>query len=123
MEVSKISKLQNIETKTPEVITQPINRDLLLDLMSVALFDMKALIDSGEVKDVKEDKIRLDRFKAFIYGCNTYSTILKAQQIDELSQNLNSIKDTISRDTHSLVTDEELDEINNVIEKIEYAGE
>lgn len=51
---------------------------------------------NGRVRDVKNEKVKIDYFRALIYAINTANSVYKDKQIDKLVDDLEMLKKGLS---------------------------
>lgn len=90
-------------------------RDKILELLSESIKNIKHKIDKGRIKDEKKEKLKIEQYRALVYSCNTYNTILKDKQIDTMAKDIEIIKTAVI--SNEVENKEELKEDLEVVEQ------
>ena len=104
---------ENVET---------FDRDTVLVMLSDGLGKLKEKIDSGRIRDEKKEKVKINQYRSFIYGCLTFNTILKDKQIDVMMKDIKAIKEAVNSEIVSEpneLSKEDLEVVENTLAKIE----
>lgn len=73
------------------------DRDLVLSKLSEAIDHLHKKAISGRIYDTKNEKVRIDWFRAFAYTCSIYNQIKKDIELDELKDEIKTIKESINQ--------------------------
>jgi hypothetical protein len=73
-------------------------RNTILELLSESITNIKKRIDKGRIRDEKKEKLKVEQYRALVYMCNTYNTILKDKQIDKMNKQIEEISSLIKND-------------------------
>lgn len=103
---------ENIET---------FQRDNILNLLSESITELKKKAFTGRIKDEKKAKVKTDQFRALIYSCNVYNTVLKDKQIDIMQKDIETIKNAVISEevTNTEEIKEDLEIVEEALAKIE----
>lgn len=94
---------------------EPFERDNILKLLSESITELKKKAFIGRIKDEKKAKVKTDQFRALIYSCNVYNTVLKDKQIDTMQKDIEIIKMAVI--SNEVENKEELKEDLEVVEE------
>ena len=98
----------------PQVLGNEIDRDEILSILSEAILTQKKKKKRNRIVDVKKEKLRIENFKALIYGCNYYNNIYKDKEIGKILESFEIIKHSaLSKESDN----EQLKEDLEVVEK------
>lgn len=114
-------------TNKDDVLKYPIvesdKRDLYLGFLDDAINKLHHKATKGKIKNPKNEKIKIDYFRALIYAISTANTVLEKKQLDKLEQDLEMLKSGIvfqNEEKPSPTLDEDkLKEIERIDAKIE----
>lgn len=96
------------------------NRDEILKILSSEIDTLNKKIKSGRINNPENEKIRVNQHRALIYGCNTYNSILKDNQLDELAKELKNIKlSLLDKNYSEKDLNEELELVESILETLE----
>lgn len=98
-----------------------LDRDAVLEILSNGLDSLKNKIDNGRVRDNKVEKVKIEQYRALIYGCVSYNTILKDKQIDDMTKDIETIKSAVivEKSTEYEPSEKEKEEIELVLSEFE----
>ena len=68
----------------------PLDRARLLNVLSAAIKHAK--VQHGRIRDVKNEKIRLERVRVLAYLCNVGNTVLKDKELTDIEQRLDALE-------------------------------
>lgn len=95
------------------------DRDKILELLSESIGKLKNKIDNGRIKDEKKEKLKIEQYRALIYSCNTYNSVLKDKQLDDLDNQLTELKTLlINQQYNNEATTEEIEEVEEIIKEL-----
>lgn len=104
-----------------EVVSK-ISREEVLNILSDNILKMNKKIQRGQIRDNEKEKIRIQQFKAIVYGCNTFNNILKDEQMDMILEELESIKSSINQSTKEEIA-EDMKVVEEAIKKLNEDGD
>ena len=103
-----------VKIKEPQVLGNEIDRDEILSILSEAILTQSKKVKRNRIVDVKKEKLRIENFKALIYGCNYYNNIYKDKEIGKILESFEIIKHSaLSKESDN----EQLKEDLEVVEK------
>ena len=93
-------------------------RDNYLFILNDAINYLHNKSINGKIRDAKNEKIKIDYFRALIYAINTANSVYKDKQIDKMESDIELLKNAIiSADKSDNFDDEIADEsINELID-------
>ena len=93
-------------------------RDNYLFILNDAINYLHHKAVNGKIRDAKNEKIKIDYFRALIYAINTANSVYKDKQIDKMESDIELLKNAIiSADKSDNFDDEIADEsINEIID-------
>lgn len=112
-------------TLTPEIID--VNeRDNYLFILNDAIQYLHHKAVNGRIRDAKNERIKIDYFRALVYAISTANNVFKDKQLDKLEKDVELLKDMYLSNSgksdvgNVLSADKkaELDEIDAKIEKL-----
>lgn len=103
-----------------EVLSK-MSREEVLNILSDNILKMNKKIQRGQIRDNEKEKIRIQQFKAIVYGCNTFNNILKDEQMDMVLEELQSIKQSINKSTAEEIA-EDMKVVEDTIRKLNEDG-
>lgn len=120
-------KEADTSTLTPEIIDAN-ERDNFIFILNDAIQYLHHKAVNGRIRDVKNEKVRIDYFRALIYAISTANSVVKDKQLDKLEKDVALLKDMYIADSGNKGNDnaaelsaakkKELDEIDAKIEKL-----
>ena len=120
-------KEADTSTLTPEIIDAN-ERDNFIFILNDAIQYLHHKAVNGRIRDVKNEKVRIDYFRALIYAISTANNVVKDKQLDKLEKDVALLKDMYIADSGNKGNDnaaelsaakkKELDEIDAKIEKL-----
>lgn len=120
-------KEADTSTLTPEIIDAN-ERDNFIFILNDAIQYLHHKAVNGRIRDVKNEKVRIDYFRALIYAISTANSVVKDKQLDKLEKDVALLKDMYIADSGnkgngnaaelSAAKKKELDEIDAKIEKL-----
>ena len=101
-------------------------RDNYLFILNDAINYLHNKAVNGKVRNVKNEKVKIDYFRALIYAVNTANSVYKDKQIDRLESDFEKLKqglllsaaDNGNADNSGEISDEKLNELIGFDEKI-----
>lgn len=120
-----MTKTDNNVDKNMKLIHKVSNdelRNILLAKTLTAIDEMEyKIIGNGRIANPDNEKIRVTYLKGIINGCNVASRILKDKQLSDLEEEIKMLKRGLLHDDEKppAVSDEAIEEIDNLTEKIE----
>lgn len=115
-------------TLTAEIIDAN-ERDNYLLILNDAINYLHNKAINGKVRNPKNEKIKIDYFRALIYAVNTANSVYKDKQLDKMESDLEKLKKglLISADKNNgsagEISDEKLNELIGFDEKIKQLRE
>ena len=93
-------------------------RDNYLFILNGAINYLHNKAVNGKIRDAKNEKIKIDYFRALIYAINTANSVYKDKQIDKMESDIELLKNAIiSADKSDKFDDAIADErINEIID-------
>lgn len=110
-----MSKKNNTDLQI-EVVSK-ISREEVLNILSDNILKLNKKIQRGQIRDNEKEKIRIQQFKAIVYGCNTFNNILRDEQMDMVLEELESIKSSINKSTAEEIA-EDMKVVEETIRKL-----
>ena len=95
---------------------QPYDRDKVLNILSKVISNLEYKTDKGRITNPKNEQIRIAYYKALIYSMDIFNKILKDKQIDNLQDELESIRFALINKEHD--TDKEDLEQSERVEQV-----
>lgn len=110
---------------TPDIVDSG-ERDNYLFILNDAIQYLHHKAVNGRIRDVKNEKIKIDYFRALIYAISTANSVYKDKQLDNLEKDVAMLKNMYLADSGktaisgelSATAKAELDEIDAKIEKL-----
>jgi hypothetical protein len=100
---------------------KPFDRDKVLSLLSKTIEKLDYKLEKGRITNPDNEKIRIQYYKALVYSMDIFNKILKDKQIDNLHDELESIRLALINNEHE--TDkqnlEQSEKVDQVLEEIE----
>ena len=118
--MTKKTKNKNeIEVIKPEVLSNEINRDEILSILSEAILTQSKKVKRNRIVDVKKEKLRIENFKALIYGCNYYNNIYKDKEIGKILESFEIIKNTaLAKEPNNEQLKEDLEVVQDTLREL-----
>lgn len=91
-ESNEILKLNNIESIAYD------DRELILTRLNEVIKMLHEKVVKGRITKPENDKIRIQWIKAFVYTCNVYNQVKRDVEVDELKQELKTIKEQLKNE-------------------------
>lgn len=110
-------------TLTPDIIDVD-ERDNYLIILNDAINYLHNKAVNGKIRNPKNEKVKIDYFRALIYAVNTANSVYKDKQLDKMESDLEKLKKglLISADKNNgsadEISDEKLNELIGFDEKI-----
>ena len=112
-------------TLTPEIIDVD-TRDNYLLILNDAINYLHHKAVNGRVRDAKNERVKIDYFRALVYAISTANGVYKDKQLDKLEKDIAMLKNMYIADDSgkatggelSPIAKAELDEIDAKIEKL-----
>jgi hypothetical protein len=80
---------------------KPYNRDKVLSILSNVIKKLDEKLEKGRIVNLDNEKIRIQYYKALIYSMDIFNKILKDKQIDNLQDELESIRLALINNEHA----------------------
>lgn len=98
-------------------------RDNYLFILNDAINYLHNKSINGKIRDAKNEKIKIDYFRALIYAINTANSVYKDKQIDKMESDIELLKNSIisadkSDNFDDAIADESINELIDFDEKI-----
>lgn len=114
-------------TKKEDVLKYPVvesdKRDLYLGFLDDAINQLHHKATKGKVKNPKNERIKIDYFRALVYAISTANVVLEKKQLDKLERELEMLKRGIAFQNETQpskpLDEEKLKEIERIDEKID----
>ena len=104
-------------------IVESDKRDLYLGFLDDAITKLHHKATKGKIKNPKNEKIKIDYFRALVYAISTANTVLEKKQLDKLEQDLEMLKSGIvfqnEEKSSPNVDEDKMKEIEKIDAKIE----
>ena len=117
-------KSADSSTLTPELIDVD-TRDNYLLILNDAIQYLHHKAVNGRVRDAKNERVRIDYFRALVYAISTANGVYKDKQLDKMEKDIEMLKNMYIADSGksddnvlSPTAIAELDEIDAKIEKL-----
>jgi hypothetical protein len=81
-----------VESENKDVPT----RDLILKELHTAHKELKHKSMKGRTRSPENDRIKVQWFKTWIYCLNSMATVLKEKELDELTESVEEIRETLN---------------------------
>ena len=117
-------KNNDSSTLTAELIDDSNKRDFYLAVLDDAINNLHYKATKGRIRDAKNEKLKIDMYRALFYGVNVANSVYKDKQIDKLADDFEKlkkgllIKDSDKISSAAEITDDELNDLINFDEKI-----
>lgn len=109
----------DIDVVKPQVLSNEINRDEILSILSEAILNQSKKVKRNRIVDVKKEKLRIENFRALIYGCNYYNNILKDKEIDRMLDDFEIIKNAaLSKEPNNEELKEDLEVVQRTLKEL-----
>lgn len=117
--MSKDDNKNEIRVVNPQVLSNEINRDEILSILSEAILIQSKKVKRNRIVDVKKEKLRIENFRALIYGCNYYNNILKDKEVDKILEDFEIIKKSaLSKEPNNEQLKEDLDVVQRTLKEL-----
>ena len=117
-------KNNDSSTLTAELIDDSNKRDFYLAVLDDAINNLHYKATKGRIRDAKNEKLKIDMYRALFYGVNVANSVYKDKQIDKLADDFEKlkkgllIKDSDKISSAAEITDDELNDLINFDERI-----
>lgn len=128
MMVMLLAKKKNdvSSTLTAELIDDSNKRDFYLAVLDDAINNLHYKATKGRIRDAKNEKLKIDMYRALFYGVNVANSVYKDKQIDKLADDFERLKKglLIKNDTEKIetgkieISDDELNDLIDFDERI-----
>ena len=114
----------NVDSSTLTAELIDVNeRDNYLLILNDAINYLHNKAINGKIRNPKNEKIKIDYFRALIYAVNTANSVFKDKQLDKLESDLEKLKKGLiisanEKDNAAEISDEKLNELIGFDEKI-----
>lgn len=113
-------------TLTAELIDDSNKRDFYLAVLDDAINNLHYKATKGRIRDAKNEKLKIDMYRALFYGVNVANSVYKDKQIDKLADDFERLKKglLIKNDTEKIetgkieISDDELNDLIDFDERI-----
>jgi hypothetical protein len=95
---------------------KPYDRDKVLSILSNVIRKLDEKLENGRIVNPDNEKIRIQYYKALIYSMDIFNKILKDKQIDNLQDELESIRLALINNEHA--TDKQGSEQSEKVEQV-----
>ena len=106
-------------------IVDAAERDNYLFILNDAIQHLHHKAVNGRVRDAKNERVKIDYFRALVYAISTANNVYKDKQLDKLEKDVEMLKNMYLADSGKAIDGElsptakaELDEIDAKIEKL-----
>lgn len=113
-------------TKNDDGVKYPIvetdKRDFYLGFLDDAINKLHHKATKGKIKNPRNEKIKIEYFRALVYAISTANSVLEKKQLDKLEHDLEMLKNGIvfqNEKKSSNVDEEKLKEIERIDAKID----
>lgn len=120
-------KEKDSSTLTAEIIDDFGKRDFYLSILDDAINKLHHKATNGRIRDAKNEKLKIDMYRALFYGVNVANSVYKDKQIDEMADDFERLKKgleikKLNKKSGSAddveITDDELNDLINFDERI-----
>jgi len=100
---------------------KPYNRDKILSILSNVIRKLDNKLENGRIVNPDNEKIRIQYYKALIYSMDIFNKILKDKQIDNLQEELESIRIALITNEHGTDKEdlEQSEKVEQVLDELE----
>lgn len=113
-------------TKKDDGIKCPIvetdKRDFYLGFLDDAINKLHHKATKGKIKNPKNERIKIEYFRALVYAVSTANNVLEKKQLDKLEKDMEMLKRGIAfqnEETSSTLDEDKLKEIERIDAKID----
>lgn len=85
-------------------------RDIYLGFLDNAISELYHKAANGKIRNPKNERIKIEYFRALIYAINTANTIYRDSQLDKLEEEIELLKQGLLYNENSSQKDQQLDE-------------
>ena len=125
--VLKYFREEQIMTKNNATPKHPVvesdKRDLYLGFLDDAINKLHHKATKGKINNPKNERIKIDYFRALVYAISTANVVLEKKQLDKLERELEMLKRGIAFQNETQpskpLDEEKLKEIERIDEKID----
>ena len=117
---------RKIMEKNDNRIRHPIvetdKRDFYLGFLDDAINKLHHKATKGKIKNPKNEKIKIEYFRALVYAISTANSVLEKKQLDKLERDLEMLKEGIvfqNEEKSSELDEDKLKEIERIDAKID----
>jgi len=68
------------------------DREALLALLSTAIDSLRFKIERGRIRDIKNEKLRLEQLRVLFYGCSVANAVLKEKEALEIEKRIEELE-------------------------------
>ncbi len=92
-------------------------RDNYLLILNDAINYLHHKAVNGKIRDARNEKIKIDYFRALIYAVNTANSVYKDKQIDKMESDIELLKKAIISDSNKSADDDiDTEKLNDLID-------
>lgn len=115
------NKKTNSSIVNADEIIKPKTRAYFLEVVNDVIINLQHKAIRGKVKNPRNEKVKIDYYRALIYAINTGNTVLKDKQLDELEKDLELLKNGLINipDEDEDISEEKLIEIAELDARID----
>ena len=103
-------------------IVETDKRDFYLGFLDDAINKLHHKATKGKIKNPKNEKIKIEYFRALVYAISTANSVLEKKQLDKLERDLEMLKEGIvfqNEEKSSELDEDKLKEIERIDAKID----
>ena len=95
-----------------DLMPQLKSRQEVLGILSDAIDKQHDKVTKGRIFNTENEKIKINMWKSLVHTCQTYNTIMKDMQLDEIKYELQEIRNAM------IYQEQTDDEINENLDKV-----
>ena len=74
-----------------------IDRDKLLSILTRVIKSLEFKIEKGRIRDLRNEKLRLEQLRVLFYGCSVANSVLKDKNAEEIDKRLTELEYAIKK--------------------------
>jgi hypothetical protein len=68
------------------------DREALITLLSGAIDSLRFKVEKGRIRDIKNEKLRLEQLRVLFYGCSVANAVLKEKEALEIEKRIEALE-------------------------------